>query len=501
METSILQRLNRSCEQYADKVMFKDEHSQITFAEFNRLTKAVGSYLAAKVPCGAPVAVMSGRHILTPACFLGAVRAGCFYAPMDGDMPQARLNQILGVIKAEFMLVDKAHLETAQSLDFNGELIVLEDIADTEIDEALIEARSATLTCTSPLYVIFTSGSTGVPKGVITSHLSLMCYIDAVAKVLSINDTDICGNQSPLDYIAAVRDIYFPVSFGASTYIIPKNEFAVPTTLFETLNREKITSLCWSVAGVELPAKLGAFDVSKPEYLKKLCFSGSVMPCKYLKIWQEHLPDVLYVNQYGPTESTASCTYYVVKEKVNDDSVLPIGTAYDNYRILLLNEDNTATPMGEQGEICVAGPILALGYYGNPEQTAKTFMQNPLNSNYRELIYKTGDLGSFREDGILLFHGRKDRQIKHLGHRIELGEIEETAKKIAGVTDCCSLYNKEKATLYLFYTGSATSKEIVLYFRQNMPAFMVPRKLVNLDVLPTLPNGKTDMQTLKSYFK
>ena len=485
METSILQRLNRSCEQYADKVMFKDEHSQITFAEFNRLTKAVGSYLAAKVPCGAPVAVMSGRHILTPACFLGAVRAGCFYAPMDGDMPQARLNQILGVIKAEFMLVDKAHLETAQSLDFNGELIVLEDIADTAIDEALIEARSATLTCTSPLYVIFTSGSTGVPKGVITSHLSLMCYIDAVAKVLSINDTDICGNQSPLDYIAAVRDIYFPVSFGASTYIIPKNEFAVPTTLFETLNREKITSLCWSVAGVELPAKLGAFDVSKPEYLKKLCFSGSVMPCKYLKIWQEHLPDVLYVNQYGPTESTASCTYYVVKEKVNDDSVLPIGTAYDNYRILLLNEDNTATPMGEQGEICVTGPILALGYYGNPEQTAKTFMQNPLNSNYRELIYKTGDLGSFREDGILLFHGRKDRQIKHLGHRIELGEIEETAKKIAGVTDCCSLYNKEKATLYLFYTGSATSKEIVLYFRQNMPAFMVPRKLVNLDVLPT----------------
>ena len=142
METSILQRLNRSCERYADKVMFKDEHSQITFAEFNRLTKAVGSYLAAKVPCGAPVAVMSGRHILTPACFLGAVRAGCFYAPMDGDMPQARLNQILGVIKAEFMLVDKAHLETAQSLDFNGELIVLEDIADTAIDEALIEADS-----------------------------------------------------------------------------------------------------------------------------------------------------------------------------------------------------------------------------------------------------------------------------------------------------------------------------------------------------------------------
>ncbi len=416
-------------------------------------------------------------------------------------MPQTRLNQIIGVIRAGFMLVDRAHLETAQALDFDGEIIVFEDIRDTEPDEALLAAREKTLGCTSPLYVIFTSGSTGVPKGVITSHQSLMTYIDSVAKVLDINSTDILGNQSPLDYIAAVRDIYFPVSFGASTYIIPKNEFAVPTTLFDTLNREKITALCWSVAGVELPAKLGAFDVSKPEYLRKLCFSGSVMPCKYLKIWQEHMPDVLYVNQYGPTEATASCTYYVVKEKVNDDTVLPIGTAYDNYHVMLLNEDNTATPQGETGEICVSGPILALGYYGNKEQTEKSFLQNPLNDNYRELIYKTGDLGHFDENGVLHFHGRKDRQIKHLGHRIELGEIEETAKKIAGVTDCCALYYKDKATLYLFYVGPATSKEIVLYFRQNMPAFMVPRKLINLEALPTLPNGKTDMQTLKSYFK
>ena len=501
METSILNRLNKNAEKYSDKVMFKDEHSQITFGEFNALTKSIGTALAKRVPCGSPVAVMSGRHILTPSCFLGAVRAGCFYAPMDGDMPKARLNQIIGVIKADYMLVDEAHLETARSLDFSGEILVMEELNDTEPDDELLSQREAALQCTSPLYVIFTSGSTGVPKGVITSHLSLMTYIDSVAKVLSIDDSDVLGNQSPLDYIAAVRDIYLPISFGASTYIIPKNEFAVPAALFETLNREKITALCWSVAGVEIPAKLGACDVSKPEYLKKLCFSGSVMPCKYLKIWQEHLPDVLYVNQYGPTEATASCTYYVVDKKVDDDTVLPIGKPYDNYRVFLLNEDNTATSQGEKGEICVSGPILALGYYGNPEQTSKTFMQNPLNPNYRELIYKTGDLGSFDENGVLHFHGRKDRQIKHLGHRIELGEIEETAKKLEGVTDCCALYHKEKATLYLFYTGQATPKEIVLYFRQNMPAFMVPRKQVQLEKLPTLPNGKTDMQTLKTYFK
>lgn len=128
-------------------------------------------------------------------------------------------------------------------------------------------------------------------------------------------------------------------------------------------------------------------------------------------------------------------------------------------------------------------------------------MQNPLNKSYRELIYKTGDLGSINEDGLLEFHGRKDRQIKHMGHRIELGEIESVAKQLENLFDCCALYYKEKELLYLFYTGSASSKDIVLHFRKVLPAFMVPRKLVNLQSLPTLPNGKTDMKALEAYFK
>jgi len=501
MDKSVLTRLDRTAARYPDKIIFKDPDGSVTFSEFDRAAKAIGTYLSGIVEPCTPVAVMSGRHIHTPECFLGIVRAGCFYAPMDGDMPATRLNQILSVIKAPVMLVDRAHLSAAEALEYDGKIIVAEDITVTEPDEDLLTSRAEGITNTSPLYVIFTSGSTGRPKGVITSHLSLMTYIDSVARVLDISDEDILGNQSPLDYIAAIRDIYLPISFGACTYIIPKNEFAIPTALFDTLNREKITALCWSVAGVELPAKLGAFEAGKPEYLKKLCFSGSVISSKYLRMWQEALPDVKYVNQYGPTEATASCTYYVIKDKVDDDTVLPIGRPYDNYKIILLNDDDTATPDGEIGQICVFGPGVTLGYYGNKELSDLSFVQNPLNPYYREIIYKTGDLGRIMPDGNLAFHGRMDRQIKHLGHRIELGEIEETARNISGVEDCCSLYDKSKELLYLFYTGDATLKDISLYFRANMPAFMVPRKVISLEQLPTLPNGKTDMQTLKSYFK
>jgi len=144
---------------------------------------------------------------------------------------------------------------------------------------------------------------------------------------------------------------------------------------------------------------------------------------------------------------------------------------------------------------------LTLGYYRNPEKTAESFVQNPLNDLYPELIYRTGDLGKYNERGELVFLSRKDFQIKHMGHRIELGEIEQTALQISGVTECCALYQKEKELLYLFYTGDAASKEITLHFRKVLPAFMVPRKLVKLEALPRLPNGKPDMQTMKTYFK
>lgn len=501
MNLTVLKWLDSTVAAYGSKTVFYDSENTLTFAQLDGYAKAIGTYLAGCIKPNSPVVVMSGRHVMTPACYLGVVRAGCFYAAMDATMPTARLNQILGVIKAGIMLVDREHAEIAKSLDFSGRILIMEDILDTPVDEELLSKATAGMTGTTPLYVIFTSGSTGVPKGVITAHESLMCYIDAVCKVLDMGNTDVLGNQSPLDYIAAVRDIYIPVKTGASTVILPKNEFSMPTKLFETLNKYQVTTICWSVAGVELPAKLGAFDVIRPEYVKKVCFSGSVMPCKYLKIWQQNLPDALYVNQYGPTEATASCTYYVIPDQVEDDTVLPIGIPYDNYQILLLNEDHTETPFGDVGEICVAGPILALGYYGNPEKTAESFLQNPLNPNYRELIYKTGDLGRFREDGILEFHGRKDRQIKHMGHRIELGEIEATAAQVSGIGECCALYQKEKELLYLFYAGNATSKEIALHFRRVLPAFMVPRKILNLEAIPHLPNGKVDMQTLKTYFK
>ena len=308
---------------------------------------------------------------------------------------------------------------------------------------------------------------------------------------------DVLGNQSPLDYIAAVRDIYLPLRFGATTAIIPKELFMSPERLFEYMNDKGVTAVGWSVSALTVPAALGAFECSVPQHLRKVCFSGSVMPCSCLRQWQLALPEARFVNQYGPTEATASCTYYVVPGLVEDTDVLPIGKPYPHYEVFLLSERNEAVPDGEIGEICVKGPILALGYYNSREKTAESFLQNPLNHAYDERIYKTGDLGHFAPDGNLMFHGRKDRQVKHLGHRVELGEIDLAAAKVPGVEDCCALYDQAHEQIWLFYTGEGvTKRDIAVALRADLPGFMVPRKIEQLEAMPRLDNGKTNMRAL-----
>lgn len=527
---NVLEWLEHTAEAFPEKTAFDDGTAQICFRDVKDGAQKIGAGLLQVLEQRAeiqqesagcqpseernlPVAILSGRNIYTPIAFLGAVYAGCFYAPLDGTAPAERLKTILKNLQPAVFIVSEEYEELAGQLlqdltDGTADAIVsakkvfplvsLEELLKTEVTEAdrlrFQKIREA-MQPDDPLYVIHTSGSSGTPKGVLTGHASLINYINAYTKVMGITSEDILGNQSPLDYIAAIRDIYIPLKMGAGTYIIPKKDFTTPALLFPDMTEKKVTSIGWSVNALTIPANMGVFEKGRPAYLNKICFSGSVMPCKVLRIWQDNLPDAKFVNQYGPTEATASCTYYEVEGKVAEEDVLPIGKPYDNYDVFLLNEDLTPTKKGEIGEICVGGPVLALGYINAPLLTANSFIKDPRGGE--GIIYKTGDLGSMAEDGNLLFHGRKDRQIKHLGHRVELGEIEEAAGRAEGVSDCAALYKQDKEQIYLFYTGAATAKELAVALRKTLPGFMVPRKFVLLEQMPVLANGKVDMQTLK----
>ena len=223
------------------------------------------------------------------------------------------------------------------------------------------------------------------------------------------------------------------------------------------------------------------------------------MPIKHLNIWMKNCPKAEFINLYGPTEITCNCTYYRLENReYAADEIIPIGSAFDNEKVFLLSDDNKLvdTP-NESGEICVAGACLALGYYHDSEKTAAVFVQNPLNTVYYERMYRTGDLAKYNEQGELVYIGRKDFQIKHLGHRIELGEIESLVQGRSGVVRACAIYDHNKKRIYLFWLGERDQKELHNELKVVMPSYMVPNKLVHLDEMPMTKNGKIDRAVLK----
>lgn len=497
-QISLLKYLERACAEYPQRVAYQCENRSITCERVMRDAKKIGSALCNHAAPKSPVIIISEKSVLTPVLYHAVLYAGCFYVPVGSDMPKFRLQLIFDIVDAGVILTDGKNDELLQSLSFRGTVLRADELMNAEIDEDALAARRRQSLSEDPAYVIFTSGTSGTPKGIVTPHRAVIDCIDIYADEFGITRDEVIGNQSPLDYIAAVRDIYLPLCTGARTVMIPKKLFSMPVRLFEYVNETGVTTINWVAAALALCVDLKAFDSLRLPNVKKVLFAGSVLACRHLKVWQDNLPDAVFINHYGPTEVTRSCTYYVVPGKVDENDVLPIGVPFANTEIILLNDEGTDTvPDGEIGEICVRGSGLALGYYKDPERTRDFFIDNPLQKIFPDRIYKTGDLGRLMPDGSYAFHGRKDSQIKHMGHRIELGEIEFVSGSIEGLSGCACLYHQEKEQICFFYAGDTDNRAVARFMRERLPSHMIPRRFIKLENMPLGFNGKIDTSRLR----
>lgn len=505
MAKNVLEWLESSARKYPEKTAYESEGIRITFSQVKSNAQKIGSGICKSDTGSRPIATLLDRDANTISAYLGIVYSGHAYAPIDSTLPDNRILDILKILNPAIILTNYKHEKKIESLivksNIKCQILKYEDLIFSEIDENILSQIRKSMVSSEPLYVIFTSGSSGVPKGVITSHASLINYIEAYAEMMSINCEDRIGSQSPLDYIAAIRDIYLPLYKNAYSYIIPKELFMQPSKLIKVMNDKKITCIGWSASALSVLSKIGIFKEDKFIYLKKVCFSGSAIPTKVLREWQVHLPTTFFVNQYGPTEATASCTYYRIDHIVEENEDILIGIPYNNYKVFLLKEDNSLAKSGELGEICIGGPVLALGYYGDKERTRNAFVQNPLQVYYDDRIYRTGDIGRYNQDGLLEYHGRLDRQIKHLGHRVELDDIECSAMRLTAIDEVAVIYEPDKEIIFLFYVGGCSEKDVIIGLRKGLPGFMVPRKVIKMDEIPKLPNGKFDFNKLKEWVK
>lgn len=497
MQTNILEYLDATAPRFPEKLAFSNGPEGLTFRQVHDQARAVGSGLLAGGASREPVVVFMDRHPKMVAAFFGVVYAGCFYVPIDREMPSFRVELIFQQLKPRFVICDGKTREQAQALaSEEAHILPYDQLAASVIDDsALAQVRRSALD-TDPIYIVFTSGSTGIPKGVAACHRSVLDYIEHLDEVLGVTEDTIFGNQTPLYFDACLKELYSTIHCGATTYLIPKQLFSFPVKLVEYLNEYKINTVCWVVSALTMISGFKVLEEHIPEYFHTVAFGSEVFPIKQFKLWRAALPEARFINLYGPTEATGMSCWYEVDREFADDEVLPIGQPFPNTGLLLLTEEDRPAAPGEAGEICLRGTCLTLGYYGDFQRTNEVFVQNPLNHAYPELIYRTGDIGKLNDRGELVFLTRKDNQIKHMGHRIELGEIEVVAAAGEGVRGVCCLYQKEKKKLILCYEGTCELSDLAHYLRNKLPTYMVPNRIVAVEELPRTPNGKLDRRTL-----
>lgn len=495
--TNILEYLERSAQLYPEKPALVDERQSITFAQALENSRRVGSSLALSIAQGQPVAVYMEKSVENLCAFWGIVYAGGFYVSFNTQLPTSRLQQMQSVLQAPFVITDEEHRAALEEVFPPHRILLYQDLVKSAVDRALLAQIRQRHVDTAPLYANFTSGSTGVPKAVVVGHRSTLDFIDHFCPIFSITQKDVIANQAPFDFDVSVKDIYSALATGATLVLVPRPLFSQPQQLLDFLCEHRATTLIWAVSALCLITTVHGLDYRTPETVNKVLFSGEVMPAKHLKIWMEHLPRAQFVNLYGPTEITCNCTYHIIDRERSYPDGIPMGQAFPNEDVFLLDgDDQLVTSPNVVGEVCVRGSALALGYYRNPEQTAAAFPNNPLNPCYPERIYRTGDLARYSTLGELHFCGRKDFQIKHMGHRIELEEIERAVSNLPGVHRCCCVFHSEKHRLYAFYQGELTSKELRLQLLPILPPYMIPNVFRLVDQFPLNKNGKIDRTLL-----
>jgi len=478
-----------------------DGERSVTFAELAADAKRCATRIANLLNgINQAVAVYLPKCAENVIADLGIVYSGNAYCNLDIKSPPQRLRNILDKIAPACVVTSRALARGLRDVvDTAIEIVCIEDLLAGDADETLIHGCLRRIIDADPLCIINTSGSTGTPKGVALSHRGTIDFMEWLFDTFDLDESVRIGSLSPLYFDIYILELFLCLHKGATLVFVPEQLAAFPARLLDFLQAQRISLLFWVPSVMVAIANLDLLDRYDLAALQNVFFAGEVFPTKQLNQWRRALPQARFVNLYGPIEIHVDCTYFVVDRVFGDDEPLPIGHPCRNTDILLLDEQDRLCADGERGELCVRGSSLALGYWNDPDKTAKAFTQNPLNTRYPERIYRTGDVAYRAASGELHLVGRKDFQIKHLGYRIDLQEIEHQVHCIAGMGQACVLYNAASKEITVFYetlSAEVTPADIRRSLAAIFPKYMIPTAFHPMAALPRNPNGKVDRHGL-----
>ena len=499
MKVSLIELFEETVKKYPQKVAVIDKDREIVFSDLHRKSLQLASALMALgIGQNRPVGVFLDKSIESVYADLGILYAGDFYMNLDIKTPAERIRNILQLVEPAAIISTTRQIKSIEGIiPSTMKVILLDEAGGTaDVDSADIIGRLSTIIDTDPSCIINTSGSTGTPKGVVLNHKSFFDFIDWAIDTFHFDDDLVMGSLSPIVFDIYSFELCMLMAKASTLVVLPAHLAAFPAKILEVLEQHKVNFLFWVPTIMVNIANMDLLSAFKLKSLRTVWFAGEVFPTKQFNYWHHHLSEVTFANLYGPIEITLDCTYYIINKEIPDEEPLPIGYPCRNTDILILDdEDHVVAEPGVEGELCVRGTSLAMGYYNNPEKTAAVFVQNPLNKAYPELIYRTGDIVCLNDEGLIVFKGRKDNIVKHMGYRTDLGEIEHVIiNTLKLVKNGCIVYNQRDKQITLFYEAAEEIpvSEFRMQIGKVLPKYMIPTAFHHLEQLQRNANGKID---------
>jgi amino acid adenylation domain-containing protein len=499
MKINLIELFEETVKCYPQKVAVIDKDREITFSALHQQSLRLASRLISMgIAQNKPVGVFLDKSIESVYANLGILYAGDFYMNLDIKTPAERIRNIIQLVEPAAIISTTRQIKPIEGIIPSTTQVILLDEADetADVDATAILRRLSTIIDTDPSCIINTSGSTGTPKGVVLNHKSFFDFIEWAIDTFHFGDDLVMGSLSPIVFDIYSFELCMLMAKASTLVVLPAHLAAFPAKILEVLEQHKVNFLFWVPTIMVNIANMDLLSAFKLESLKTVWFAGEVFPTKQYNYWHHHLPQTTFANLYGPIEITLDCTYYIINKEIPDEEPLPIGYPCRNTDILVLDdEDRLVKEANVEGELCVRGTSLAMGYYNNPEKTAAAFVQNPLNKAYPEVIYRTGDIVCYSEEGLIMFKGRKDNIVKHQGYRTDLGEIEHVIiNTLKLVKNGCIVYNQAEKQITLFYEAEeeVPVTEFRLSIGKVLPKYMIPTAYHRLEQLQRNANGKID---------
>lgn len=464
------------------------EHTQLTYQELRTRSNIVTSFLMDKmIQPGDIVGLYLERNCDMIAIILGVIQSGACFLPLDIHWPKAHFQKIIADASPKCIIFSSKY--DVASSDYFGENFLVQDVFDSCNSN---QSTPLNLNSNRAAYVIYTSGSSGQPKGVVVSHRSLLGFLQSAKDALAIDDSKTFLASTSLCFDISLLEIFMPLITGGKIVISQYAYADTASNLISFIAKNNIDYMQATPSMWRIMLDLGW---TGSQTMTLLC-GGEILD-ENLAMRLKHQCQHLW-HMYGPTEATIWSMYQYVTDSVCLGKPLP------QYQVYILDDEMSPCKVGELGELYIGGVGVCAGYLNQPSLTNKFFVSNPSDTKSRDILYRTGDLAQRHVNGDIVFHGRRDLQIKFHGHRIELSEIERTLSTVNGVITSAVVYDQARDILVAFIQLDAEyqtqrksyMKSVRLIMEEKLPRYMVPSEIRCLDHFPFLASNKVDRASL-----